>query len=132
MTTGSGEGRELHEKFNSACPNCGGGMQVKSLACPDCGLKVEGEIELPKLARLPQEDRELIEVFVLCGGSLKDAGAQLGISYPTVRLRLDRLIERLKALEQQRKSRRDEILESLEKGQISAQDAIKMLNNLKN
>ena len=118
------------DKFNSDCPNCGGRMLVRNLSCGNCGLKLEGEIELPTLARLGPEDREFIELFVLYGGSLKNVGSSLGISYPTVRIRLDKVIENLKTIKEKNSPRRLEILEKLEKGEINATDAVELLKKL--
>ena len=119
------------DKFSSNCQNCGSGLMIKTLSCKQCGVSVEGDILLPKLARLDAEEREFIEVFVKSGGSLKKSGNILGISYPTVRTRLDRVISRLEQLDAIYCQERLDILERLESGKISAQDAVEMLNQIK-
>lgn len=106
-------------------------MVVRSLACNGCGIKIEGEISLPTLARLTPEEREFVEVFVLCGGSLKDAGQILGISYPTVRARLDQVMASLKALTGQTEETRLAVLNKLERGEINAKEAARRLRLLK-
>lgn len=106
-------------------------MAVRHLACTACGIKIEGDIPLPALARLTPEEREFVEVFVLCGGSLKDAGQALGVSYPTVRGRLDQVIASLKTLTGQTEETRMSILDKLEKGELSAKDAARRLRMLK-
>jgi len=121
----------MQERFTEQCPGCGGKMSVRHLACAACGIKVEGEIPLPTLARLTPEEREFIEVFVLCGGSLKDAGQVLGISYPTVRTRLDQVMASLKALTGQTEETRMSVLDKLEKGEITAKEAGRRLRLLK-
>ncbi len=86
---------------------------------------------LPTLARLSPEHREFTEVFVVCGGSLKDVGQVLGISYPTVRGRLDQVIAALKALRGSTEEARLAVLERLERGEIGAKDAateLRLLN----
>lgn len=115
------------EKFTSGCPSCGSRLKIRNLSCEKCGINLEGNIELPRLARLTPEDRELIEVFVLSSGSLKEVGRILGISYPTVRIRLDKVIKNLQALNEQQSSERLEILEKLEKGEISTEEALEQL-----
>jgi len=106
-------------------------MTVRNLSCTACGIKIEGDIPLPTLARLSPEERDLVEVFVLCGGSLKDAGQVLGISYPTVRARLDQVMASLKMLKGQTEETRLSILDKLEKGEITAQEASRRLRLLK-
>jgi len=96
-------------------------------------MKMEGEVPLPNLARLAPEQREFIEVFIVCGGSLKDAGHVLGISYPTVRARLDAVITALKGLRGAgtTEETRLAVLERLERGEISAKEAateLRLLN----
>lgn len=118
------------EKFNSNCPSCGERMRIRNLSCGSCGLSLEGEMELPKLARLTPEDREFVELFTLSGGSLKEVGRILGISYPTVRGRLDHVISNLKSLDESSRKRRMEILEKLEKGEIKTEEALKVLKEL--
>lgn len=115
------------EKFISNCPGCGSGLKIRNLGCGECGLNLEGKIELPKLARMTPDDRELIEVFVLSSGSLKEVGKILGMSYPTVRIRLDKVIKNLQALNEQQSPKRLEVLEKLEKGKISTEEALEQL-----
>lgn len=102
-------------------------MKIRNLACVGCNLSLEGDIILPKLATLSPEDREFVEVFILSSGSLKDVGKILGMSYPTVRIRLDNLIKNILSLNEQQRPRRLEILEKLEKGEIKTEDALKQL-----
>lgn len=69
---------------------------MKRLHCDECQTEVEGVYQLPILASLPQADQEFILEFVQVGGSLKDMASHLNVSYPTVRNRLDDVIEKLK------------------------------------
>ena len=115
------------EKFNENCPNCGNEMMVRQLACATCGIKVEGELRLPNLVKLLPEEREFIELFVVSGGSLKDVGQILGISYPTIRAKLDRVISKLKELRRLGEEERHSILDRLEKGEIDAKEATRLL-----
>lgn len=106
-------------------------MAVRHLTCSVCGLKVEGDVPLPNLARLTPDQREFVEVLVVCGGSLKDAGHVLGISYPTVRARLDQVIAALRALRGSAEETRLSVLERLERGEITAKEAateLRLLN----
>lgn len=115
------------DSFKNECPNCGHAMVVNDLACPDCGVHVTGTVALPRLAHLAPEDREFIELFVLASGSLKEVGQVLGISYPSVRQRLDRVIARLSALRGAKEQERLAVLERLERNEITAQEAVQLL-----
>jgi hypothetical protein len=88
-------------------------------------------VSLPHLARLSPEQRDFVEVFLLCGGSLKEAGRVLGISYPTVRSRLDAVMLRLRELRGSIEGSRLSVLERLERGEITAADAAVQLRLLR-
>jgi len=77
------------------------------------------------LMRLPVEDLDLIVRFVLASGSLKELGRQYGVSYPTMRARLDRLIERLRAVTEEREIDPfiDELADAIEAGEITVSAA---------
>jgi len=72
---------------------------VKRLRCEACETEVEGLYPLPPLASLALDDQEFIQEFIKTSGSLKEMAAILGVSYPTVRNRLDEIIEKLKRSE---------------------------------
>ena len=78
-----------------ACPSCGHRLQVRRLSCPDCETTVDGSYDLPVLASLPREEQEFVLQFVKVGGSLKEMARIWKVSYPTVRNRLDHIIEAL-------------------------------------
>lgn len=85
-------------KLPVACPSCSGSLHVSQLSCPSCSTQVSGNYPLPVLLRLPADEQAFILKFFLSGGSLKEIASQIGISYPTVRNRLDDLIEKVKQL----------------------------------
>ena len=80
------------------CPSCSGDLHVVELACPDCRTSVRGDYSLPATSRLGADDQQFVLAFVLRSGSLKEMAKLYGVSYPTVRNRLDSLIERLGAI----------------------------------
>ena len=86
----------FNRKLPVCCPSCGARLKVRRLACPACDTAVEGDFSLPLLARLDPGEQELIQ----SGGSLKELASRYGISYPTVRNRLDALIEKVNPLSQ--------------------------------
>ncbi len=69
---------------------------MKRLRCERCETEVEGSYSLPALASLTPDDQEFVVEFVKASGSLKEMAALLKVSYPTVRNRLDEIIESLK------------------------------------
>ena len=85
-------------RLPTLCPSCRCDLRVAQLACPDCGTTVHGGFLLPALSRLGSEDQAFALAFVLRSGSLKEMAKLYGVSYPTVRNRLDDLIARLSAI----------------------------------
>lgn len=81
------------------CPGCQQALKVVRLACDECDTAVEGQFDLPVLARLDDDDQAFVLSFLQSSGSLKDLTRRYGVSYPTIRNRLDALIESLKHLE---------------------------------
>jgi hypothetical protein len=79
---------------------------VKRLRCDKCETEVEGLYPLPVLVGLPPEEQEFILEFIKASGSLKEMAAILKVSYPTVRNRLDEIIEKLKQNEVNLKEKR--------------------------
>lgn len=74
-------------------------LEVKTLQCAGCETIVNGHFPLPLLASLPPEDQDFIIAFVKSSGSLKEMAKHLGLSYPSVRNRLDDLITNIKTLQ---------------------------------
>ncbi len=79
------------------CPYCERPMAVTRMTCEHCQVSVEAAFPPARLSRLPVEHQRFIEMFVLASGSLKQIAEQTGVSYPTVRSRLDKVIEALRA-----------------------------------
>ena len=112
----------------SKCPVCGKAMAVTRLECASCHTSVEGRFDPCKFCRLTGEQRQFIEVFLTSRGNIKEVERLLGISYPTVRSRLDNVLEALGyRVEREQDQRRKEIIEALDKGEITSQEAIKLL-----
>ena len=88
-------------------------------------ISIQGEFDLPPLARLRYEDQVFVSEFVRSHGSLKDMEKAFGISYPTVKNRLNRIIEQLQLVEVEVGTSpvRDNTLDLLERGEISADEA---------
>jgi hypothetical protein len=78
------------------CPVCHDDLNVSQLVCHTCGAEIRGNFEMDRLSQLIPEQRYFVEVFLLCEGKLNCVQEELGISYPTVRNRLDEIIRALK------------------------------------
>src|SRR5215510_9814410 len=74
--------------ITNQCPYCQELMETTQMSCRGCGCSIE--------AQLPTEHQRFIEIFLLAGGNLKQIAEQAGVSYPTVRSRLDKVIEALR------------------------------------
>jgi len=123
----------------SRCPVCEHELTISRLTCKHCQTNLEGNFTSCKFCKLPAEQLEFIEVFIKCRGNIKDVEKELGISYPTVRGRLDGVIQALgysteksdaKELPDEFKERRQEILAALENAEITPQEAAKQLKKL--
>jgi len=105
----------------------GAPMVVERVRLADRDIVVEGEFELPQLARLPVEDQIFIAAFMRSHGSIKEMENVFGVSYPTVKARLNRIAGALQFIDTNPLPSRSEVLERLAKGKISAEQAIKEL-----
>ncbi len=117
------------------CPVCGQKLSVSKLTCHHCETTIEGNFESCRFCGLSAEQKHFVEVFLKSRGNIKEVERELGISYPTVRGRLDNVLEAMGYRVEQEdrletsRQRRD-ILEQLAKGEIAADDAVKLLKAL--
>ena len=126
-------------KILEACPSCGGALDVTELTCSSCGTIIRSRYAPCPFCRLAPESLRFLETFVQCRGNIKEMERALGISYPTVRGRLDAVIRELgyeveaepEISEKELSSRRKEILDQLDQGEITASEATKRLAGLK-
>jgi hypothetical protein len=117
------------------CPVCSSELTITRLECDSCGTGIDGRFALNRFARLSGEQLRFLEAFIRNRGVIKEVEADLGISYPTVRARLDELLATLgftsPGAEQKRptesRDARREILEALQKKEISASEASRRL-----
>lgn len=112
------------------CPVCDGEIQITEIYCKSCETRIQGEFELCKFCKLSAQQKFFIEVFIKNRGNIKELEKELGISYPTVRNKLDEVIAALGYQVEQQKSvvNRKEVLEKLSRGEISKDEALKLLN----
>jgi hypothetical protein len=136
----------------STCPVCEGELTISRLHCRSCGTALEGEFGVGRFGRLSKEQLALLESFLRSKGNLKEMERELGISYPTVRGRVDALVRALglaegeqgegepdasasaveapPAVDADLSAQRREILERLAKREIAADEAAAALREL--
>jgi hypothetical protein len=121
------------------CPACATDLEITQLQCPACGTEIAGRYALSRLARLREPHASLLELFLRVRGNIKEMERELGLSYPTVRARLeealsaaglDRLGPKIPT-EPTVTATRMNILNQLEQGEITAAEAVARLRDLK-
>lgn len=138
-----------------SCPNCSGPLSVRVLACGRCGLELHGDLAAPAggpFAHLSAEQQAFLRLFVTSRGNLSDIERTLGVSYPTVRAKVDDLIAALSDMPPASRhappegvparvpdtvalpasapavaTSRREVLEQISSGQITAQEGLARL-----
>lgn len=85
-----------HKKnIPSSCPSCGGELLVVRLECSQCRTEVTGEFDLCPVCRLDHDIKKLFDLFMNARGNLKQVQRTLGLSYPTVRVRIEEMFQKL-------------------------------------
>ena len=115
-------------ELSTRCPYCFVKMQIKALFCPGCSTQIKSDFGTPRFLDLSPEQQKFAMQFILSSGSLKEMANILDVSYPTVRARLDRVIECLKSEKRPEDERRAAILDAVEEKQISTQEASRLLS----
>ncbi len=123
------------------CPSCNGDLAANRLKCHSCDIVIEGDFSLPALLRLNRSQLDFVEVFLKNRGIIREVERELGVSYPTVRARLDEVIEAIGANldsppppdvedrgEDSITRGRRALLEELRRGKISPEEALRALN----
>lgn len=114
------------------CPVCHHPVQITEVHCKHCSTTIRGTFTTHAFHRLTREQLDFVEVFVKCRGNIKEVERELGISYPTVRNRLEQVIEAMgypaQQINPEESKRRKEILERLNRGEITTEEALKTLN----
>jgi hypothetical protein len=105
----------------------GAPLTVERVRLANRDLAIEGSFDLPPLARLVQEDQLFVTAFLRCHGSIKEMEALFGISYPTVKNRLNRIAGQLDYVEINPPPSSMELLDRLEKGEIDVNETLKKL-----
>jgi hypothetical protein len=106
-------------------------MVIERVRLTDKDIAIEGPFELPELARLTAEDQVFVAAFVRSHGSIKEMEQVFGVSYPTIKARLNRISAALQFVETDPRPSRAEVLERLKRGDIGADEAVRQLEALK-
>jgi hypothetical protein len=109
----------------------GSSLIIERVRIPEKQIAIEGEFTLPELARLTFEDQVFIAAFLRSHGSIKEMEQVFGVSYPTIKARLNRIAGQLEFVDTNPSPSRAEVLERLKNGEIDAQEAIRALEALK-
>lgn len=110
------------------CPVCDHDMSITRVHCSYCNTTIESKFTLCKFCKLNDEQKSFVEVFIKNRGNIKEIEKELGISYPTVRNKLENVIESLGYnAKYGPKVDKKEVLAKLSAGEITAEEAVKLL-----
>ena len=109
----------------------GSPLVIERVRIPEKQIAVEGAFTLPELARITPDDQVFIVAFLRSHGSIKEMEQTFGVSYPTIKARLNRISSQLEFVDTNPAPSRAEVLEKLKAGQITADEAIRTLEEMK-
>ena len=109
------------------CPVCGDELTLTRLTCHHCSTELSGNFESCEYCALSAEERKTLRVFLASRGNMKDLERHLGVSYPTVRVRFHALLAKLGIERPVPSAPKVEMLESLARGEIDIDEALRRL-----
>lgn len=114
------------------CPVCGDHLITTRLACRSCGTELAGEFRSCEFCALDDAELDLLRVFLASRGNLKEVEKHLGVSYPTARLRLTTLLQKLGLSGEAEDAplTRDQVLAEVAAGALTAEEAAEILQGL--
>ena len=126
-------------KIPKKCPSCSTGLVITRLTCPACGTEVSGQFAPDFFSRLSPNDFDFVVLFIKSKGNIKEMERELGISYWTIRSKLGEIVEQLGFENRQANQgsgetpadQRQKILEQLNAGVISVEEATARLEEIK-
>lgn len=124
----------MHKHVLGRCPVCGDKLKVTRLECGKCGITIEGKFSLCKFSALSKEQKEFLECFIKCRGNIKEMEKELGVSYPTVKNKLEDLASALgfsreETPEHENTQSSIDILQKIDSGELSVEEALKLIKN---
>jgi hypothetical protein len=115
----------------SSCPTCGHELEVRELSCPNCSTTVRGRWEPGAFGRLTDEQQNFLRIFVRSRGNLSEVERSLGVSYPTVRAKLEEIIDLLQEdptpAPAAAAETRDDVLRQISKGRLTVDEGLARL-----
>jgi hypothetical protein len=128
-------------KLFDRCPSCGGEIVLTECRCSACQLQLRGDFRLGLFARLSDDQSTFVRVFLRARGNLTEVEKALGISYPTIRNKLEEINQTLDAADAHEApaikpagpmdAERRAVLQKVERGELSAADAVQKLRHLR-
>jgi len=109
------------------CPVCSGRLKPTQLSCEACHVTIQGELPASRLEILSEDQQQFVESFLVARGNIKEAEKLMGISYPTVRRRLDEIVHALGHPTTAAQKSQMEILDEIEAGSLSPKEAVNRL-----
>jgi|SRR5687767_11025586 hypothetical protein len=122
---------ENQNPLDLLCPSCSRPLTIARYRCEGCNLTVDGALTVPPLSRLAMTEQAFVIAFVRVHGNLKRMEQLFGISYPTVKSRLNAIARKLDSNFEVPPGR-SEILDRLGRGEIKVEEALKLLDQLGN
>ena len=125
-------GDTMAQEVLGKCPVCGSETEITKIGCEECGTTIEGHFHLCKFCKLSSEQKLFIDVFIKCRGNIKEVEKELGVSYPTVKNKLEDVAGALgykSEPDPAPANMRKEVLDKLNNGEITVEDAIGMLKD---
>ncbi len=114
------------------CPVCGSNTEVTRIYCGRCETAIEGHFQPCRFCKLTTEQKAFLDAFIKCRGNIKEVEKELGISYPTVKSRLEDVAGALgykTEPDQYNSAKKKDILDRLNNGEITAEEAVTLLND---
>ena len=112
------------------CPFCASAMSVTQMTCDHCRAAITAIFPMSRLGSLPVEHQRFIEMFILSGGNLKELAEQVGVSYPTVRSRLDKVIEALRGEIAKTRQVKGNLLDAVGSSRAGAEEAARLIKEI--
>ena len=114
-----------------SCPLCGEAIEVTRIKCSGCGSEINGSFKAGGFTLLPVEYQKFIAVFLRHRGNISAVEKDLGISYPTINKMLEAVNRMLESSVEEKPLDRKEILDAIDKGEMSVRDATYILKTRK-